>query len=75
MLCPVGDIGALIDAMRPVVADKQLRLRLADEARKLIEREYTFARRMQKVRTIYDAVLAERTSLPSPPPATEQTGS
>ena len=57
MLCPIGDIDRLAGAMRRVVADNDLRRRLARDGRLLIEREYSFKKRMSKMRAIYDRLL------------------
>jgi glycosyltransferase involved in cell wall biosynthesis len=57
LLCPIGDVDALAGAMRRALSDATLRSRLADAGRSLIEREYSFARRMLKVRAVYDKVL------------------
>ncbi len=57
LLVQVGDVDALTDAMRRAVTDESLRRRLTDEGRALIERQYSFTRRMEKVKAIYDRVL------------------
>jgi len=57
LLCPVGDRDPLTDAIRTAVSDPSLRASLAQAGRQLIEREFTFARRMQRVRAIYDSVM------------------
>ena len=60
MLCPIGNIDQLAGAMRRVLADEQLREQLVKNGRALIEQEYSFAKRMDKVRAIYDSVLGVR---------------
>ena len=53
--------------MRRVVSDADLRTRLADAGRKLIEEEYTFKTRMAKVKAIYDQLLdADETNVSIP---------
>jgi glycosyltransferase involved in cell wall biosynthesis len=58
LLCPVADVDALAAAMRHAVRDASLRDRLAQVARELIEREYSFTQRMAKEKAVYDQVLA-----------------
>ena len=64
LLCPIADQAALTEAVRRGVADERLRASLASAARSLIEREYSFAVRMQRVRAIYDRVLADEPASP-----------
>ncbi len=56
MLCEIGNIDQLADAMRRVVADNNLRQTLATQARQRIEQQYSFTKRMDKIRAIYDRV-------------------
>lgn len=63
LLTPIGDVAALTAAMRTAVSDAGLRSRLAAEGRALIERGYSFARRMDREREIYDRLLGKQ-----PPP-------
>jgi glycosyltransferase involved in cell wall biosynthesis len=57
LLCPPADPTALAAALRTLMADPSLRARLARAGRALVEREFSFSRRMQKERAIYDRVL------------------
>jgi glycosyltransferase involved in cell wall biosynthesis len=57
LLVPVNDADALTAAMKRVVDDAGLRERLASEGRSLIEAKYSFTRRMEKVKAVYDRVL------------------
>jgi glycosyltransferase involved in cell wall biosynthesis len=57
LLCPVGEVEPLTQAMLAAAADPDLRRRLALAARELIEQRYTFAQRMARERAIYDKVL------------------
>ncbi len=59
MLCPIADIEKLTDAMRKVVKNPDLRENLSQAGRKLIEEEYTFKARMNKVKAIYDKLLRD----------------
>lgn len=59
LLCDIGDVDALTNAMRRALDDEALRERLGAAGRTLIEREYTFVQRMAKVRAIYDALGVE----------------
>ncbi len=58
LLCPIGDVEALIRAMGRLAGDIALRHQLAAAGRRLIERDYSFTRRMQKVKSIYDKLLS-----------------
>ena len=58
--------GLLIDASAPeqlsaalerLLGDAELRTRLAGAARQTVEQRYSFAARMEKIRTIYDRLL------------------
>ena len=57
LLCRPGDIKQIASACRRVLADERLRRRLAEAGRSLIETRYALARRMDRVRAIYDRVL------------------
>lgn len=50
-------VPALTDALRRLLTDAGLRQRLAKAGRDTVENEYGFARRMGKVRAIYDELL------------------
>lgn len=82
LLADPGDRATLKQAIRRLVTDVQLRQSLAEQGRSLIEREYTFTTRMQRVRRIYDQVLdrspveseatdlsTPETAIPAPPNA------
>lgn len=57
LLCAAGRVDLLADAMRQAVDHNDLRQRLAAAARRTIEHEFSFTRRMAKVRAIYDRLL------------------
>lgn len=59
LLVDIGDVDALTDAMRRAVTDEPLRQRMTEEGRTLIERQYSFTRRMEKIEAIYDKVLGK----------------
>ena len=54
LLCAPGSPAALGDALRAAIASPELRLRLGQAARARVERECSFALRMQRVFTVYD---------------------
>lgn len=54
ILVDPGSVEELERGLRQVVGDGALRARLADAARRRVEAEYSFARRMEKVVEIYD---------------------
>ncbi len=70
LLCEMGDLDDLTSRMREMVGDAALRQRLATAARALIERKYSFRRRMEGVKAIYDGLLgkAEAAARASPSP-------
>ncbi len=70
LLCELGDAASLTHAMRRAVGDAALRARMAEEARALIEREFSFAKRMDKERAVYDKVLGAADPTPNPQPPT-----
>ena len=57
LLVPVADPQALTAAVRRVLTEQTLRRSLADHARALIEKEYSFSQRMVKIKAIYDRVM------------------
>ncbi|MEX2214274.1 MAG: glycosyltransferase [Phycisphaeraceae bacterium] len=57
LLVDIGDADLLTDALRKSVRDPGMRNHLATQGRSLIEKEYSFTRRMEKVKAIYDRVL------------------
>jgi glycosyltransferase involved in cell wall biosynthesis len=66
LLCPIGDIESLRVAMDRLIADETMRQRLAEAGRRVIETQFSFARRMEKEQAIYDQVLRGRSNLPVP---------
>ncbi len=66
VLCPIGDVPAMADALRPVLTEASTRQRLAEAGRAKIEREYSFTQRMARIRSIYDSVLGIGTDTPLP---------
>ena len=57
LLIPPGDLDQLTAALQRLLADSALRQRLAHAAREKIVRDFSFARRMQRVQAVYDRVL------------------
>lgn len=57
MLVEPGDVGALRQALQTMAGDASLRARMAKEGRNTMERNYSFAVRMEKIRSIYDELL------------------
>ena len=55
-----GSTAALVDGLRRLAGDAALRQRLSAAGRQRVEREFSFARRMEKIVAIYDEVLARR---------------
>lgn len=55
-----GSIAALVEGISRLLDDKFLRERLSAAARRRVETEFSFARRMEKVVAIYDEVLGRR---------------
>ncbi|NQT36021.1 MAG: glycosyltransferase [Planctomycetes bacterium] len=53
--------GPLIEALARLIGDAGLRARLAAAARRTVETRYSFARRMEKMRDVYDELLQGRT--------------
>jgi glycosyltransferase involved in cell wall biosynthesis len=60
LLIDSGDRGGLIDALRRLVKDAALRERLRRAGRATVCSRYSFAARMDKVRTLYDELLTDR---------------
>ena len=54
LLCAPGSPVALADALRTAIASPELRLRLGHAARARVERDCSFALRMQRVFAVYD---------------------
>jgi len=59
-LVPVGDVAALAEAMATLLGDPKTARRLARNARKKIEREYTVERMVRRTAVLYDELLAEK---------------
>jgi glycosyltransferase involved in cell wall biosynthesis len=57
LLVDPGSIDQMVQALRRLTADQDLRARLAAEARKTIEESFSFEQRMRKIAKIYDQVL------------------
>ena len=53
----IHDNEALTEALRRLLADRELRERFRAAARQTIETRYSFAGRMAKLRDLYDAML------------------
>ena len=53
---PIGDCEALQGALTSLVESPELRRRLALNARKTIEQRYSFDKRMEKIRNLYDSL-------------------
>lgn len=52
-----GSTDELVHGMRSLLTDSQLRRQFAQAGRATIEREYSFAVRMEKIRDLYDSML------------------
>jgi glycosyltransferase involved in cell wall biosynthesis len=65
ILVPPGDSDSLFHALGHVLTDSGLRASLAHEGRATIERNYTFERRIDRLRGIYDHLLARDHVLPN----------
>ena len=50
----IAGVGALADALRTAIGSPELRLRLGQAARARVERDCSFALRMQRVFAVYD---------------------
>ncbi|MCE9556460.1 MAG: glycosyltransferase family 4 protein [Planctomycetes bacterium] len=57
LLCDCDDLTDLTVALRQMCGDAALRSQLAAAARKLIEEQYSFSRRMMREKAIYDRLL------------------
>ena len=57
-LIPPGDSGALAGQLEPLLADPELRTRVAAAARATVESRYSFADRMARLAESYDRLLA-----------------
>jgi glycosyltransferase involved in cell wall biosynthesis len=55
-----GSTVTLVEGLRHLLDDAALRQRLSAAARERVEREFSFARRMERIVAIYDAVLGRR---------------
>jgi len=55
---PAGNAGALRDALRELLADKQARSALANRARELADGEYSWQRIGQRTLALYESLLA-----------------
>ncbi len=56
LLCGAGSTRALTDGLRELAGDAKLQAALAKTARARIERDFSFAARMQRMTKIYDAL-------------------
>ncbi|PAY20627.1 glycosyl transferase family 1 [Rhodopirellula sp. SM50] len=59
ILCDIGDLNGLTSAIRRLARDDQKRASLASSARKLIEKQYSFRKRMERICGIYDRMLGK----------------
>ncbi len=57
ILSPAGDAAAFAAALRPLIADAALRLRMGAAARLACERRFSLQRMIQETEAVYDAVL------------------
>jgi len=57
LLCDPGSVDELADGLRRLATDPALRAGLARAARERVEREHSFARRMEHMVTVYDRVV------------------
>jgi glycosyltransferase involved in cell wall biosynthesis len=58
LLVPPGDLDALTAALARVLADADLRTRFRAAGRATVETRFSFAQRMQRLRTVYDDLLS-----------------
>jgi glycosyltransferase involved in cell wall biosynthesis len=75
LIVPPGDLPALVRAMERLLADPALRLSLAEEARRRVQTDFSFDRRMAKVAQIYDRLLARPSAAPAGTPSVHGDGS
>jgi glycosyltransferase involved in cell wall biosynthesis len=61
LLVGPGDDDALVAALADLLASPDLRARLADAGRATVEERFSFARRMDRVRRLYDGLLGRPT--------------
>ena len=54
LLCPPGSPTALADALRTAIGSPELRLRLADQARRRVEADGSLDRRMSRLFAVYE---------------------
>ena len=64
LLVPVRDAKALAQALRRVVADAELRVRLGAAARRTVQTAHSVGSSTQRVVDVYDALLAKRSGHP-----------
>jgi glycosyltransferase involved in cell wall biosynthesis len=57
LLVRPGSVPELTTALARLLGDRDLRRRLAQSARRIVETQYSFAVRMQRIREIYDRLL------------------
>lgn len=62
LLVPVRDADALADAIRTLLDDPELRSRMGNAGRELVEREFTIEAVVSATLDIYDSLLEERAS-------------
>ena len=60
LLVDVGDTAQLGSALTRLLTDASLRDRLGDTGLRTVEARYSFGRRMERIREIYDQLLAAR---------------
>jgi glycosyltransferase involved in cell wall biosynthesis len=58
LLVDIGDGDQFVSALRQMLSDAELRSRLADAGRRTVEERFDFERRMERIREIYDELLA-----------------
>jgi glycosyltransferase involved in cell wall biosynthesis len=61
-LVPAGDVAALHQRLRQLLADAELRRRMGQSGRERYEREFTLAKTVEKTLAVYADVLADRRS-------------
>jgi glycosyltransferase involved in cell wall biosynthesis len=70
VLIEPGSVESLTQGMARLLADRNLRVRLAAAGRQTVVEHHSFAARMQKIRAVYDDVLGGPVRLnPTAPPA------
>jgi glycosyltransferase involved in cell wall biosynthesis len=60
LLVEPGQVDELVAGLRQLLRSPELRHRLAEAGRRTVEQNYSFARRMERLRRLYDRLLGQR---------------